>query len=202
MSYLPKTALVALLLSPAISFATIFTFDLEGKAGAGLLSGNENGTINGVAGSGGEFGDGIYFDDVAKTLTINIAWGSGNGFSDLTSAVTAAHVHGITASAGTDSYLENAGVVFGIMAAPFTLNSSASSGFVTGTSAALNPTNEAALFAGQLYINVHTSTNTGGEIRANLVNPTAIPEPSALAALAGATVLGLTASRRRRRVGA
>lgn len=183
---------------PAISHATVFTFDLQGKDGFGLLSGNENGTINGTPGSGGEFGGGITFDDVTKVLTINVAWGSGNGFTDLTGAASAAHVHGPTTSSGVGSFTENAGVLFGLTSSPFTFNSSASSGFITGSSAALNTTNEAALLAGQLYINVHTSTNAGGEIRGNLVNPTAVPEPSTYAALAGLVAAAIVGARRRR----
>ncbi len=191
--------LAVAVLTPTLSRATVFTFDLLGTAGAGLLSGNETGAINGTPGTGGEFGGGITFDDVTKILSIEIAWGSGNGFTDLSGAASAAHVHGPTASPGTASFSENAGVLFGITSGGFTFNNSASSGFVTGVSTALSPTDEAALFAGSLYINVHTATNSGGEIRGNLVNPTAIPEPSAYAALAGLATLGCVAATRRRR---
>ena len=194
-----RVSLAAVLLAaPLAAQATIFSFDLEGKAGAGLLSGNENGTINGSPGTGGEFGAGITYDDVTNLLTINVAWGSGNGFTNLTGNATAAHIHGPTVSGGTASFTQNASVLIGLDGAPFTFSNSASSGFITGTSNALSGANETALFAGQLYINVHTSTNGGGEIRGNLVNPVAIPEPSSCAALGGALVLGLAVSRRRR----
>lgn len=187
-----------LLAAPAAAHATLFSFDLLGKGGAGLLSGNENGTINGTPGTGGEFGAGITYDDVTNLLTINVAWGSGNGFTDLSSAASAAHVHGPTTSGGVASFTENAGVLFGITSAPFTFNNSATGGFVTGTSNALSEAGETALFAGQLYINVHTATNPGGEIRGNLVNPVVIPEPASYAALGGVAVLGLALLRRRR----
>ncbi|HZW09378.1 MAG TPA: CHRD domain-containing protein [Phycisphaerales bacterium] len=50
--------------------------------------------------------------------------------------------------------------------------------------------NEAALFAGELYVNVHTHEFMGGELRGQLV-----PAPAALSTLA----LGLLAGARRRR---
>jgi hypothetical protein len=187
-----------LLATPLAARATVFTFDLEGKAGAGLLSGNENGTINGSPGTGGEFGAGIFYDDVTNLLTINVAWGSVNGFTNLSGNASAAHVHGPTVNTGTGSFTQNASVLFGLDGAPFIFNNSSSSGFISGTSNALSGANETALFAGQLYINVHTSTNPGGEIRGNLVNPIAIPEPASYAAFGGFAALGLALLRRRR----
>jgi hypothetical protein len=189
---------VLLLAAPLAAQATTFTFDLEGKAGFGLLSGNENGTINGTPGTGGEFGAGITYDDVTNLLTVNVAWGSSNGFTNLSSNATAAHIHGPTVSGGTASFTQNASVLIGLDGPPFLFSNNASSGFITGTSNALSAANETALFAGQLYINVHTSTNGGGEIRGNLVNPVAIPEPATYAALGGVAALGLAVSRRRR----
>jgi hypothetical protein len=61
---------------------------------------------------------------------------------------------------------------------------------------ALNATNEAALFAGKLYINIHTVNNGGGEMRGFIVQ--AVPEPSR--ALLSALGFGLLISRRRRQV--
>jgi hypothetical protein len=85
--------------------------------------------------------------------------------------------------------------VVGLDGSPFAYNNSASAGLINGTTV-LSDLHETALFNGQLYINVHTApTNGSGEIRGNLVNPTAIPEPSAFAAFAG---LALAALRRRR----
>lgn len=176
--------------------AALIPFDLMGKAGPGLLSGNENGTINGTPGTGGEIGAGIFFDDVAKTLTVNVGWGSANGFTNLTANATAAHVHGPTAASGTASFTQNAGVLIGLDGGVFTFNNSLSGGFITGTSAALSAVNEAALFNGRLYINVHTSINGGGEIRGNLIP---VPEPSTYAAIAGALAIGVAVVARRRR---
>jgi glucose/arabinose dehydrogenase len=147
--------------------AHIISFDLLGKAGAGLQSGNENGTINGTPGSGGEIGEGIVFNDQTGVLTIRVGWGSGNGFTNLSGNAQAGHIHGPTASGGTASFTENAGIMIGLDDKPG-WNPSATSGGFNG-SVTLNSTQAADLFAGRLYINVHTPMNGGGEIRGNLV---------------------------------
>ncbi len=181
--------------APTFSHAAIIPFDLQGSAGFGLLPGNENTVLSGTPGTGGEIGAGITFDDVTKVLTVNIGWGSGNGFTDLTSTAIGAHIHGPTTGSGTASFTQSAGVLINLASGGFTFNTSATSGSVVGVSSALSPTNEADLFSGKFYINIHTSTNGGGEIRGNLV---AVPEPASIAALAGLSVLGCAAMRRRR----
>ncbi|MES2733239.1 MAG: CHRD domain-containing protein [Bacteroidota bacterium] len=54
------------------------------------------------------------------------------------------------------------GVEIGIGTAPFTSP-------VSGTTVALNTTQEADLLAGNWYVNIHTNLNKGGEIRGQLV---------------------------------
>jgi glucose/arabinose dehydrogenase len=164
-----RSFFVALALSACVlsAQAHIISFDLLGKAGAGLQSGNENGTINGTPGSGGEIGEGIVFNDQTGVLTIRVGWGSGNGFTNLSGNAQAGHIHGPTASGGTASFTENAGVMIGLDDKPG-WNASASNGGFNG-SVTLNSTQTADLFAGRLYINIHTPTNSGGEIRGNLV---------------------------------
>ena len=177
------SALVALAL-PAK--ANIITLDLLGKAGAGLLGGNENGiTFNGTPGSGGEFGTGILFNDVTLQLTINVAWGSGNGFLDLTSPANNSHIHGPTTSGGTASFLETAPVLIDLPR----VSNSASNGSIA-TTVTLTPSQAADLMAGKFYVNVHTANNGGGEIRGNIV-----PEPACVGFLA----IGACALMRRRR---
>jgi hypothetical protein len=83
-------------------------------------------------------------------------------YSGLVALRTASHFHG-PALAGT-----NAPVVFGIASAGPT------AGTITGTWT-LTPTNVSDLFAGKLYLNVHSQTYPGGEIRGQLsmdVTPT------------------------------
>jgi hypothetical protein len=76
-------------------------------------------------------------------------------YSGLSGPATAAHLH------GPADPTQNAGVLI-------PLNPPATaSGTFSGT-VALDPTNLAYLLAGQTYINIHTATNSGGEIRAQV----------------------------------
>jgi hypothetical protein len=173
------------------SAATIL-FDLVGKAGSGLISGNQNGSILGTPGSGGEVGAGIFYDDVANVLTINVAWGLTNGFTNLTGTATLGHIHGPTIASGTASFTQDASVLFDLDNTA-AWNPSATAGGITNRTITLSASQETELLAGRYYINVHTGTNGAGEIRGNLV---VVPEPSAgLLGLAG----GALALRRRRR---
>lgn len=182
--------LLFLLTSAPLSAATIL-FDLQGKGGAGLLSTNENSTVTGSPGTGGEIGAGISYDDFTNILSINVGWGSGNGFINLTGAATASHIHGPTPSAGAGSFLENAGVIPSIGTLTRN-NSTANAGFIS-TTVTLSESQETELLAGRYYINIHTTTNASGEIRGNLV---AVPEPSrSLLVAAGGLMIAL---RRRR----
>jgi hypothetical protein len=181
-----KIAVISAFLAFTLSAnAAIINLDLLGKAGAGLLSGNENGTIAGTPGTGGEFGQGIFFNDVTLQLTINVAWGSGNGFMDLSSAANNSHIHGPTLSGGVGSFTQNADVLFNLPR----VSSSASNGSIA-TTLNLNATQATELLAGRYYINIHTGPNGGGEIRGNIV-----PEPSSVALLS----LGVLVLMRRRR---
>jgi hypothetical protein len=181
---------LVLLLSTACQ-ATVFDIFLEGKAGAGLISGNQNTVINGTPGSGGEVGGGITYDDVTNNLSINIAWGSGNGFTDLTGTASDGHIHGPTPSNAPASYLEDVGVMIGFPSLSG-WNPSATSGGFSNSTIPLTETQEGLLMNGRLYINIHTSANGGGEIRGQML----VPEPGSAMLLAGAA--GLTLLRRRR----
>ena len=160
-------AIAASLVCVCTTHAHQIAFDLAGKAGPGLLSGNENGTVNGTPGSGGEVSTGIVFNDQTRVLTIDVGWGSANGFTNLTGDARAGHIHGPTASSGSAAFNENAGVMIGLDDKPG-WNPSASSGGFSG-SVTLTADQVEFLFAGRLYINIHTETNGGGEIRGNLV---------------------------------
>lgn len=190
-----STACLLLLIAPLNTVqADLVFFDLQGKAGVGLLAGNENHTPSGTPGSGGEFGTGIFFDDVSNVLTINARWGSVNGFTDLTGDVTGAHVHGPTLDGGVGSFTQNAGVKFNIGGTATGFNSSASAGGWTNTQISLTSAQDILdLFAGKFYLNVHTGTNGNGEIRGNLV---AVPEPSSIGLM---VLLGIPAFLTRRR---
>lgn len=185
---------LALLALSTSAHSAVILFDLQGNAGFGMLGGNEPTPVVG-GGSGGEIGSGISFNDVSKVLTINIGWGAANGFTTLTGAATGAHLH------GPGSFSQNVGVVVnfltngvtaGYTSASYTTNTTANAGSVSGT-VTLDATRESQLMSGLLYVNAHTATNGGGEIRGNLVQA---PEPTTtVLALLG--LAGIAARRRR-----
>jgi len=99
--------------------------------------------------------------DAAKVLHYNMT------FSGLTSAQTAAHIHGPGAPG------INAPVIF-----PFGLGSPQ-----IGTFGPLTPTQEGWLNTGQLYCNVHTQNFPGGEIRGQILRDTVGTEPATISAI-------------------
>lgn len=170
------------------SSAAIIPFNLVGVAGAGLLPGNEPGSITG--GTGGEIGAGISYDDVANLLTLNVGWGSSQGFNNLLVAATASHLHGPTPSINGNGFTETAGVAFSL-----TRSSSAiTGGFFTDAPLSLSASQEVDLLNGKFYINIHTGANPGGELRGFLV---AVPEPST--GLVALGLLGIASGSRMRR---
>ena len=112
----------------------------------------------------------ITFDTVTKQLDWSITWGG------LIGTPTAMHFHGPALPN------QNAGfqVGTGIAGPPVIGN------------AILNASQEADLLAGLWYLNLHTTSSPGGEIRGQVV-----PEPSTLALFAGG--LGLLVIRRKAR---
>ena len=126
-----------------------------------------------------------------NVLTINIGWGTGNGFTNVTSTVVGAHVHFPTPSLPPASFNDATGVMSGFNTMPG-FNTSATDGGFSGDREH-PPANVAGLLEGRAYINIHTSTNTGGEIRGNLLQ---VPEPS-IAGLLGCAALGFFARRQR-----
>ncbi len=192
-------ASIAVLSAAASSQAAIIPFDLIGTAGAGLLPGNEPGSITG--GTGGEIGLGISYDTVTNILDLtNVGWGSTFGFSNLTSLANNSHIHGPTAANngnnGVGDFRQTAGVLINL-----TRSTNATTGGVF-TNPILDfdtlfgvaaETREAELLSGKYYINIHTVTNGGGELR-GFLKP--VPEPGTV--LWGAT-LGLFSGFRRAR---
>jgi hypothetical protein len=87
---------------------------------------------------------------VDDTLSFQIS------YQGLSGAATAAHFHGPAAAGGT------AGVVVDL--APFHRGAFSTQGVFVG-SVALAPQVKRALLNGDLYINVHTAANPGGEVR-------------------------------------
>jgi hypothetical protein len=142
----------------------------------------------------------VDIDTVANTLRVQVA------FSGLLGTTTAAHIHAPTAAPFTG----NAGVAtqtptfsgfpLGVTSGTYdqtfdmTLASTWNGSYVTangGSVAATEAAFAAALAAGKAYLNIHTSSFGGGEIRAFL------PEPATAAAM----LLGAGLLFRRRRGG-
>jgi len=188
---LAATAAVGSLLNAPAARAAIVPFDLIGKGATGISGANENGTLTGTPGSGGEVGTGISFDTVALQLTLNVGWGSGKGFTDLTGNTTGGHIHGPTAGTGTTAYTQNANILFPLDTTAGSpnpaWNPSATNGGYVGV-VQMTAAQAQQLLNGQFYFNVHTTANPGGEARGNLV---AVPEPAGLGlmGLAGAALL-------------
>lgn len=137
----------------------------------------------------------IEIDTVAHLLHVNA------NFSGLTGNTTASHIHAATASPGTGT----AGVATqtptfsgfptGVTAGSYdntfdtSLSATWNAAYITangGTPLGAEAALAAALAGGKAYLNIHSSTFTGGEIRGFL---TPVPEPAALSLLALGGVL-------------
>lgn len=174
---------LCLIAAPQSLDAQLVNFNLAGTAGSGLLPGNENPGANST-GSGDAIG--IVFNSATNELSIDVAWGSGNGFTDLTGDASAMHIHGPADINTNGGVLYNLGALSGF-------DGSATDGGFNG-SVTLATGDVQTLFDGNLYLNIHTPDNGSGELRANLF--AAVPEPSSMAIIGLAGTL--LAFRRRR----
>lgn len=132
--------LVALMLIPGTSQATIHTLDLalSGQYEVPSNSSNATGALVGT------------YNDVSNVLTFTLR------FSGLSAPATAAHFH--MAAAGT-----NGPVQIGFAGFP----TGVTSGLYTNTYT-LSPIQESNLLCGMWYVNIHNSSFPGGEIRSQL----------------------------------
>jgi hypothetical protein len=176
-------------LTTTTAYGANFLFDLKGNGGDGLLGSNQVPPVVG-GGSGGEVGAGISYDDVSNIMTIHVGWGSGKGFTNLTGNANGYHLHGPTSPAPAGFNEGNAPVDVPLDGLAGFVASSSNGGF-DGT-VTLTALQETRLLGNQYYMNVHTPTNGGGEIRGHLV---VVPEPTAATLLLCGSALAL---RRRR----
>ena len=148
----------------------------------------------------------LWVDTVAHTMTLDVI------FSGLIGTTSAAHIHCCTAlpASGTAGVATQTpsfqgfplGVTSGTYNHVFDLTDPASwnAAFITnngGTAASAEAVLLNRLDASQAYLNIHTTTFGGGEIRGFLVR--AVPEPGVLTLLAlGFGGIGLAGARRQR----
>ena len=97
----------------------------------------------------------ISYDQGTKVITYTLTWQLGLA----TDQTVNMHFHG--AADGDDTH--SSGVVI-----PITGFSTGSSGTLSGSTRALSQEEENQLLAGRWYVNIHSSTYPGGELRANI----------------------------------
>lgn len=162
-----------------------------------LSSAQEVGPPNGSIGNGYAF-----MSLTGNMLSIHIE------FSGLTGLTTASHIHccagpGVNAAVATQtpSFI---GFPLGVTSGTFdniydlTLSTSYRAGFITdngGTTASAMAVLINGMNTGNAYVNIHTQSAPGGEIRGQIV---ATPEPSTVVLLTAGLVGVMVAARRRR----
>ena len=188
-----KIILSALLISGLMTAnASVFMYSVS-------LSGPNEAPPNASPGIGSGT---IDYDNVARTLSFNVS------FSGLLGTVTAAHIHGPTATpfTGTAGVVLSPGTLSGfpvgvnsgsyINVLDLSLTATYPAAYITangGTTLGAEAAITGAMAAGRTYLNVHSTSFPGGEIRGFL---TAVPEPSNLALLALGAI-GVAAKARR-----
>lgn len=176
-----------LLVSIGAAQAAMIEFDFRGNAGDGLLPGNENPPVVSTA-SGGETGGGLVYDTDTGMLSLEFEFdGLTGGLFD--AADGGIHLH---LALPADPFGTNGGVAFNLNSGFANIAEGATGGSMD-LDLALSAADEANLFAGLFYLNIHSEGSPSGELRANLVR---VSESGTLALfLAG--LAGLAMRRRR-----
>ena len=187
---LPSHAAVFLIdISPSGGALNIGTNAYTSDHAVGLAGANE-GPPTTTAATGNEVGGGITYDNVTNLLTFDFAYGSDFGFGDLEGDFTGVHLHapGAVNLAGSNAN----GPIIHNLAANHAPGTSDVTGRVTG-SVTLSSSEETNLFNNEIYINIHSQKDPGGEIRGQLVP---VPEPTSACLLLLAGGLGFLRRRR------
>lgn len=183
--------LIAFTMSPMVQAQTV-EFDFTGNGGFGLLPGNEVGANTSIGSDstaiGGEVDGGIVFDKGTNVLDVNFSFENLDG-GLLFAAASGIHLH-LPGVAG-DPFNQTGPIVFNLNSFDDTAVNNLSSQILDGsTSGTVNASIDFSdsldlvddLLAGEFYLNIHSQTFTGGELRGTLA-PAAVPEPSSLALL-------------------
>ena len=190
---------------PLLAFAVLYASSALGTTitYTAVLTGAAESPTNGSPGTGSAT---VVYNSIAHTLDVSVV------FSGLISTDTAAQIQCCTAVPGTGiagvatETPSFAGFPLGVTAGVFSntfdlsLASSWNPSFITsagGTIADAEAALAAGLAADEAYLNIHTVTFPGGEIRGFLA-PAQVPEPGTLSLLALGAASLITARRRRR----
>lgn len=152
--------------------AKVLEFDLSptGSDDAlGLSPANEVPAVLTSTGTGGAISGGITFDTDTSMLSFAMGYGSAAGFTNLSGAATGLHIHG-PAAAGAE-----ASVLFDLSTVHFPAVDPTKGGLIYG-SLPLSTTQAADLLAGLNYVNIHTTANSDGEIRGQLIRSNSAPD--------------------------
>ncbi|HWW00940.1 MAG TPA: CHRD domain-containing protein [Candidatus Acidoferrum sp.] len=159
-------ALLTLLLFAALSTqAAMIRFSLSppgSDKAVGMSWMNEVPPPTNSTGTGGAISGGLVFDSSSNILHLAIGYGSAAGFSNLTGAAIAMHIHS-PAGPGT-----NAGVLIPLTAYHFPAANPTNGGIIFGA-VPIGTNDVSNLMAGLNYINIHTPQYPGGEIRGQLL---------------------------------
>jgi len=196
-----KILILGLIASCSVVNGALFSLDLFGNGGFGLLPGNEVGTGANAGNSdsfGGERNNGFVLDTDNNTLEFDFEF-TLIGSTLIDAANGGIHIHEV--SDPNDPLNSTGGIEFNVnngdngqvdLTSPG-VAIGASSGIVTGVINSLTTDQIDNLLERNYYVNIHTSEFGAGELRGNIV-----PEPSTYALMAGAAMLGLAILRRRR----
>ena len=173
--------------------SAIWDLDLIGRSENNALTGGNEVPLVDTPARGGELSDfdvnnpGLQYDDSINQLAVRIGFGAtGIGYAaDLEGTFTGAHIHGPGDINTGAPILHSLDSITSLQTGD---RSGTISGFIT-----LTDTEEGYLFNNALYVNIHSSVNGGGEIRANL---TAVPEPETYGVAAGLALVAFAGYRR------
>lgn len=181
---LARIIAAAALATPLMANAVVYQFN------ATLNGANEVPTPVLTSGNGTAT---LYYDDFNTASTADDKYDFSLLVNSLSGPATGFHIHGpANASA-------NAGVLVNLGMAPFVSGVSGTSMFSVGLG--LTPPSStflSTLQSGLAYVNVHTALHGGGEVRGQLMQVTAVPEPETYALLlAGLGLIGAAVQRRK-----